>query len=157
MADKAPSKDEMVDAMEEFDRMLTEARRLLAAWRLYRATGALHGRTPAELVETAKSMATTQYAYRRWVAEGAWTGYFKVASGVVHNCIACRTINDHTPVFGLPKLSGLSTEEVLAMGHTVCRHCQRLTDEDIAWKVGLLLVRLSGAVEEIVAEFGEAA
>jgi hypothetical protein len=76
-----------------------------------------------------------QYTYKAWLRAGEYTSYYEVASGVIHNTVFCRTINEHTSLAVQLRLTGKTVEQVQGGGHRICNHCRKRTPEALARKV----------------------
>lgn len=146
-------KEQIYEAAEEYGRMINEIRALRHAWQRYQRTGIVRDR--AALARDAREMrGRARYAVRAWVNQGAWPGYYRVPSGLVHNCIGCRTITDHTALVALPVLSGMTMTEVILRGYKVCGHCRNRPYEKTVWRVRQFVERVCVAMDEIVDTLG---
>lgn len=149
-----PTKEEMADTAEEFGRVLQEIRSVLHQWQRYQRTGILGDR--ATLVhEAGEVCGRARYAVRSWVNQGAWSGYYMVTStGLVHNCLACRTITDYTPLRPLAALSGMTIDEVVGAGYSVCGHCRRRPHHRTVERVQRFVDRVCVTLDDIVVTLG---
>lgn len=147
----APPRGIMVESARENAQIIAAARQVIQQWRRYKQTGRLTV-DRGKLVEDARFVIqTVRYSIRLWMAEGAWTAYFQVSNGAVHNCIACRTIDPvYTHFQPILELTGLAVEEVVARGFKMCLHCLNRPNDQTAERVERMVGRLCVELEAVV-------
>lgn len=147
---ETPSREHLIESAREQAEVVAAARQTIQAWRRHQ-----QGTRPADLDKLAEEarflIQCARYALRLWLTEGAWSGYYIVPNGAVHNCMGCRTITPiHTSFRPLLDLTGMTVAEVAAKGYPVCSHCRTRAPEKTVNRVRRLVDVLCAELQEIV-------